>query len=352
MELCHLSSKSLVTYFLSVPKFHHRYGTAAVIQTHQLLIIGGYHQDSVGHLIPLQFCEILDVRKGDIQDALPMNVPHAEAAIVQNGDSSLVIISGVSLGNKPTPICEYYDRFYHSWRQIGTIRVPRIQPMATFISNEEILICGGKDANGAAITSVEIFNIKTGQSKMVAPLPRAVTNTVCFVSTVFQFPKPVIIASAYHSDKEQCSVYVYHEKNNRWERCDIALPNLNLLQWLRIYDDRVIIWGDDTFSDSEARVQQNIFVENYTGVRPVAMQTMKRRAFSLGQWNNDTLLVAGGSNEQGRCDSTTVWVDMLSGKYSFGPCLVSARREPMMRALPVFNDSGYLIEKCLGMTKE
>ncbi len=327
-------------------EFHHLRGNVAIINAHQVLVIGGYHHDSLGRAVPIQHCEVIDVKQHTVQSALPLNVPHAEAALVQNGDSNLVVIGGVSSGNKPTDICEYYDRFYRSWRQIGKIRVPRIKPLATFISNEEILICGGNNSEGAAIASCEVLNIKTGQSTMVAPLPSPVLNAICFVSTVFQFPKPVIIASECGNPNGKCLIYAYNEKKKSWESPDAVLPRLDALRYLRLYDQRTVVWGNHKPTDSLSSAP-NVFIENFTGYRPVSGIALERTAFGVGQWNNDTLLVVGGVNNHGQCDSATVWIDMLSQKHTQGPVLASPRKEPLVLALPVFSESGTLAEKCL-----
>lgn len=328
-------------------QFHHIDCNTAIIQTHQVLVVGGYQQDISGILIPLKSCEVIDLKSGNVQEALQMSIPHAEAALVQNGDSNLVIIGGISTGNKATAICEYYDRFYRSWRQVGKLITPRVKPLATFISNEEILVCGGKDANGRPLTSCEILNIKSGKSKMVAPLPSIVQNALCFISTLFQFPKPVVIASEC-GNSGTCRVYVYDEKQDRWSVKNSIIPSLNKLQWIRLYDQRTVLWGNSPQSLT-VDTMSNVFIENFTGYRIIAEKPILRSDYSVIQWNNDTLLVAGGYNQQGIYDSTSVWIDMLSGKHSVGPSIHFSRRGATLVSLPFFDDSGCLLEKCAVM---
>ncbi len=329
-------------------RYAHYEGNIAVLNSHQILVIGGYDGGGNNERNVTAVCEIVDIQKKHIHTALPMSVAHAEAALVQNGDSNLVIISGVSNGGVLTGICEYFDHYYRSWRQIGTLIVPRRSPLATFISNEEILVVGGFDSRGKAVTATEIVNIKTGKSKLVAPFPVPMVSGICFVSMDFDFPKVVVICTSAHDAIHEESIYGYHEKNNRWEHKGKYFHAIARPRFIRHFDQRAIIWDDSS------SLQDSIFprdgyatldIEAFHGFRQLAMMQTASFAYNAAQWNNDTLLIVGGCDKTGKIIQNTEWADLLTGKCYAAPPLLNGRKNPFVMSLPIFNELGYLAEK-------
>lgn len=321
----------------------HVQGKAVAISSHQVLIAGGYEIDAQGGAtIPLSSCEVVDTRSRRITEALAMNVPHAEAALVQNGDSNFVILSGVSAMNTLTKVCEYYDRFYKSWRVLGSLQIPRRNPMATFISNDEILVVGGTTQEGKPISGTEIFNIKTGRSRIVSHFPYSIAAAACAVSVDCSYGDAIVVAGRSADGKAHNAIHRYNEKKKQWELKGEYLDSVFAPHLLRLYDDRLVLSGGvkNALSADIHPVSSGIGIETYTGFRKAAVMKSPREGHCAVQWNNDSLLVLGGRDANGAIVRETEWVDLLTGKCLPGPTLQEPRYGCLTIGLPGFDNFG------------
>lgn len=322
----------------------HLESNIAAIQPYRVLVIGGYEWDrATNQKIPLSFCEEIDTRNRRIAEALPMNVPHAEAALVQNGDSSLVILSGVSTNRALTKVCEYYDRFYKSWRVLGSLLIARRRPMATFISNDEILVVGGMTQAEVPIAETEIFNVKTGRSRIVTRFPYPVAGGACAVSVGFSYGNAVVIAGRSTDGKPQNTLHRYNEKKRQWEPNGNYIDSVFSPHLLRLYDDRLVLSGGVNTMIAPHSVSDRIGIETYNGFRKAATMKIARQAHGVVQWNNDSLLVLGGRDAHGTVLQQTEWVDLLTGQCSLSssPLLNEARSGCSVIGLQGFDTFGY-----------
>lgn len=321
----------------------------AAISPHRVLVIGGYERDTkTNEKIPLNSCEEIDVRNRRIAEALPMNVPHAEAVLVQNGDSSLVVISGVSKNNVLTKAVEFYDRFYKSWRVLGSLVIPRRRAMATFISNDEILVVGGTTQEGNPIAETEIFNVKTGRSRVVARFPYPIAAGACAVSVGFSYGDAVVVAGKSTNNNALNTMHRYDEKKREWEPKGIYIDSVFMPHLLRLYDDRLILSGGvrDGAFPNHPLLSGQIGIETYIGFRSAATMKTARQGHSAVQWNNDSLLIVGGSDVSGRALQSVEWVDLLTGQCSPASALKDARIGCVAMGLPGFDGFGYQEESC------
>lgn len=322
----------------------HLESSIAAIQPYRILVIGGYEWDrATNQKIPLSSCEEIDTRSRHIAEALPMNVPHAEAALVQNGDSSLVILSGVSTNRALTKVCEFYDRFYKSWRVLGSLLIARRRPMATFISNDEILVVGGMTQAGVPIAETEIFNVKTGRSRIVTHFPYPIAAGACAVSVGFSYGNAVVIAGKSTDGTPQNALHRYNEKKRQWEPNGNYIDSVFSPHLLRLYDDRLVLSGGVNAIIAPYSVSDRIGIETYNGFRKAATMKIARQAHGVVQWNNDSLLVLGGRDADGTVLQQTEWVDLLTGQCSVSssPLLNEARSGCLVIGLQGFDAFGY-----------
>lgn len=150
----------------------------AVIGKGRVLVVGGFaglqgiQSERLRGAMTAE-CEIIDVESHSIISAPSMNVPHAQSVVLQTADSNVIVISGLNTDSTTTPICEMFDRKKNVWRVLGSLLIGRHYHMASFINKEEIMVVGGR-ANynyAGTIAEAEIFNIRTGKSRMVADFP-------------------------------------------------------------------------------------------------------------------------------------------------------------------------------------
>jgi hypothetical protein len=311
------------------------------ISSHQVLVIGGYsRQSQETPLLPTTSVEIIDTYARTIHEESSMAEPHAEAALVQNGDSNLVIISGIGANNALTKTCEFYDRGYKLWHTIGSLIIARRNPMATFINNNEILVVGGTNEHGKPVIETEVFNINSG-SKIVTHFPYSILEGRCSVSTGYFFGKAIVFAGKSNDNTIHREVYGYDRKNQKWEYQGVYIDSIFSPHLLRLFDDRLFISGGiQPTSRPDSRISNSTAIESYSGFKKTPSMILPRVNHSIVQWNNDSLLVIGGTSTDNTTLNQTEWFNMLEDKWISGPALKEARTNMQAISLPIFNSSG------------
>jgi len=175
--------------------------STAIIGSGKVLVIGGFGEQRgiQGHSLRgrvTSSCEIIDVHSHQIVPAPSMHVPHAQSVVLQTKDSNVVIISGLDTDSTATPVCEMYDRRKNEWRILGELLLSRHTHSASFLNTEEIIVVGGRARYNyaAVIAEAEVFNIRTGKSRLVEDFPGKSTEGVALESRIFSPQNPLFLS--------------------------------------------------------------------------------------------------------------------------------------------------------------
>jgi hypothetical protein len=322
--------------YLKIPRFS---CNLAAISHNYILVIGGYSDTLRNNQYQAtNRCEVINISTTEVVDANSTFEPHAEAALVQRGDSNLVILSGIGSKNKLTSVCEYFDRESKTWHIIGSLRIARKKHSATFIDNEQILVVGGVDSRNKPIQATEILNIKTKQSRIVTEFPSQSTPILCAVSILTSYGKAIAISknTSLHTN----SIYWYDEKKSAWCYFNEYPFLFQSPSLLRLFDNRLLILGNNGNSLSQYTDSSIICIESLSGFRKIASLSHCSNGQALVQWNVDSILVLGGQNKGQAISNKSEWLNIALEKSSRGPNLLEPLSNASSISTPVFDDYG------------
>lgn len=284
--------------------------------------------------------EIIDLSTHRVQYAHPMNIPHAEAVTLQTPDSNVIVISGLTNDSIATPICEIYEQNTHRWRILGTLLLGRYSHTAAFINKDEVLVVGGH-ANfnyAAAVAEAEIFNIRTGKSRIVEDFPYKNTDGLSFTSQVLSPGNPVFIGGRSQGGNSYRLpwMYTYRADSAKWSLTDKCPVGARTAINIRLFDGRALIIGG-FIREIPAAISPYICLETENGFVVTGEMLKPLTHNAVGQWNSEIILIAGGFD--GRTASNrSEWFDMRSKESIEGPMLNQARGFFVSLSLPVFNE--------------
>ncbi len=333
---------------------------AAAIGYGKVLVIGGFSEQrgNQNHRVRgsvTSSCEMIDIKSRRITSASSMHSPHAFACVLQTKDSSIVIISGLNTDSITTPVCEMYDRKKNEWRVLGSLLIGRHQHSAAFLNDEEIIVVGGiaKYNYGASIAEAEVLNIRTGQSRFVDDFPDKCCFGVSISSRIFFSQSPLFFGGrgesgiSYHLS----NMYCFDKVSSHWVRLGTFPEAMCALSFQRLFDGRLIVSGgrkkDNTVSANNIVQSSNIYLENPGGFSFIGLMLRPRSWSSLEQWNNDILLIIGGSDNGRVSLSRCEWFDLQTHQSIEGPAMNEARNSHTSVSFPTFDNQGRQEGACI-----
>ena len=329
----------------------------ATIGKDKVLVIGGFtewkgvnkerHRGDV-----TANCEVIDVESRLIFQTQSLNVPHAETVALGTVDSNVIVISGLNTDSTTTPICEMFDRKKNGWRVLGSLLIGRHQHMASFINEEEIMVVGGR-ANynyAGTIAEAEIFNIRTGKSRMVADFPCKGAEGVGSKSDIFS-QRSIFVngRSGGEGSYRTPNVYLYDTLLHRW----VSVANLPdgafLSAHKRLFDGRLVIAGG---LKHESKIQpitvnSNVRLEDSIGFFVCGVMIQPRYAFHLEQWSKEVIISMGGFSGPGKTLNNTEWFDLRTKQSFEGPPINDARSDFNSVSFPIFDSQGNQQKACI-----
>lgn len=315
----------------------HYFG-AIVFSPKQALVMGGY-TNSMGALTGdiTNSCELIDLSRRTIVDAAPMNVARAESVFLLTADSNIVAISGFSLDNHTTPVCEMYDHIMQRWKVLGSLNIGRRQHLACFISRDEILVVGGRDNSVGTIASSEIFNIRTGKSRFVQDYPYPINLGVAGISSR---NKPLFFGgrSGGANSFRTVNIHEYDITNNRWTVATSIIEGVHGPQLIKLCSGQLLLSGGAKQED--VLINSGIAsIEGYPQFTQLA--NMQPRIWhSMAQWNADSAVVLGGIANNRNTLQSAEWLNAKSGHSSLAPTLLERHRYFSALSMPQFDIFG------------
>ncbi|MGB6645221.1 MAG: kelch repeat-containing protein [Candidatus Cybelea sp.] len=126
-----------------------------------------------------------------------------------------------------------------SWSVTGSLRTPRVAPMAVTLSNGKVLIAGGLDNNNHAIASAELYDPMSARWSKTAGMS---TARVQATMTLLQ-NKRVLVAGGETATGLTASAEIYNHSAHRWSPTgSMMTPRANHTATL-LSDGRVLVAG-------------------------------------------------------------------------------------------------------------
>ncbi|MDW8272085.1 MAG: hypothetical protein RML15_06720 [Bacteroidota bacterium] len=263
-----------------------------------------------------------------------MNIGRAEFCALLTPDTNVVVISGISgrvntTGGSGihTPTVEFYNRRTNHWQIIGNLLIARRQHTACWVSDEEILIVGGRTQDLTTIPTAEIFNIRTGQSRFTTDFPYPMTD---LVSTTSSQGKMCVFggrtggANSYRTD----TVFSFNLRTNRWEYFARLGTALKAPTVVKLSNNGFCAIGGE-ISESPTKTSREVSIESSGTISSWSLLQEGRKWHGAAQWSDDTILVGGGYSDANRALSTCEWIDLRKLQSFSAPPLNIARGYPV-----------------------
>lgn len=315
-------------------EFSRRLFGALPISSHQILVMGGY-----GELGITQTCEIIDIESSIITRTLPMNVARAESVFLLTRDSNIVAVSGLnSTNNDVTPVCEIFNRRTLQWSVIGRLLVGRRQHVACFLNNEEILVVGGRDETIATLRSAEIFNIRTGQSRMIADFPTPLNLGQAGLSSQ---NRPWVFAgrTGGANSSRTPTIYEYDIQLDRWIPVGNIMQGLQAASSLKLWNNRLILTGGSR-AEEPLDYSANVYVEDNAQLRLLTQMFVRRSWHTTAQWNKDSVMILGGFDNNNITLTSSEWINVQTSRAGYAPPMLAAHSQFVALGMPIFNAQG------------
>lgn len=294
---------------------------ALPISGSKVLVMGGYINSS-GPLsgTVTASCEIIDISTKQIYSTSAMISPRTEFVSLMTKDSNIVVVSGYG-----TPTVEIFERAIGKWRNLGNLLIPRRQHSAIFINDTEILVIGGRNINNLnAMSTAEIFNIHTGVSRPVSDYPLVVATLAIGKTSLGD-----IIACAGRdggtNSARKPDIYKFDLANEQWQYIG-QLPQANAApQILKLWDSRLMMSGG-SIQESPMMLLPTVVMENKNQFSIFSKMHSERLWHGMAQWNQDSIIILGGYNNDNVNVKGTDWINLQNGSSGIGPNLIIPRR--------------------------
>jgi hypothetical protein len=297
---------------LAEGRHHHR---AKYLNDGKILVIGGYVR-SRGILdgTPTQTTELIDVNTGAVTSGPSMTFPRAEFPMVELPNGDIVVLGGYSLSSSQSSV-ERYSVANNAWTVIGSMQDSRRQHAAVLLNDHEILVFGGFQNSSA-----EIFSLRTGQSRPVAPLPGQ-ANSAVVISPGNRQPSFWGFRQGGPNSGRSTTSIRYDVPTDRW-LADLVFDESPVAP-------RVVRMGNGSVTVISGAVSESPFVTTTRSWVVTPAGAIQRGATLLqgrqwhvaGLWGDDRILVASGLGDNARVLSTCEWLNASSGTTDQAPTL-------------------------------
>ena len=302
---------------LKIPRQHSR---AFPISDTEILVIGGWNNSGINNYA-MSSCEIIDLANDTIISGPFMKTQRYLFNALMLKDSNIIVISGCnnSSNGANTRLCDIFDRKTRSWQTMGPIRTGRQQFCAEFINDHEIIIVGGRTGGSAGTNETEIYDINTGLGRASSVFP--VPTCDCLSSTT-STDKNIFFGGreAGENSTRTNIVYTYDESANFWSiysnlNADVQYPSM-----LKLWDNKVIITGG-SLKENPVTNSDDINIESNDRFILSGNMFTKRHWHQLAQYNNDSVLIVGGFENDETNITRCEWYNLNTRSTSFGPSL-------------------------------
>lgn len=303
----------------------------AVLSPSRVLVIGGMGTSTTA----FNTCSIVDVDQWTISPAAALSVGRSQFASTVMPDGHVYVFGGYQhYPNGGVALVERYDPTTDRWESAGELTQGRAQLCVTPISEEEILVVGGRIGVGEVVATCEIYNVATRTTRRVADYPY-----VTSFANVFRTREGRILScggreggpgSARYPD-----VYEYLVAANAWVRAGTMEDNIyrpSLLtttvgnEWLIGGSWEENNTGPDAYARTVMRRRGGDFIA-------VASLLQERCGPGVAQIGPRQAVIVGGLNNQKESLTTCEFLDLETGSVTKAPSTNAGHA--FFRAIPV-----------------
>ncbi|NQW30103.1 MAG: T9SS type A sorting domain-containing protein [Ignavibacteria bacterium] len=295
-------------------KYGRHHHLARPIGNGKILVMGGY-LNSRGILdgTPTSTCEIIDAFTGQISMGPDMAGTRAEFVCLTEPDGNLIIMGGVGSGSQGV---ERFDLKTQTWSTLGRMKVGRRQHSAAFVSPNEILVVAGYD-----LKSCEVFDVATGQSKLVVDYIDY-ANSVRALEFTTRHPGFYGGRSGGEGTPRSNYSFQYSVTGNKWSTDTDLFVGVAAPEVISLNDGTCIIVGGavnetPSFVTSKAIV---LAQPNGVGVSKGALK-IGRQWHDIAEYNSGQIICAGGISDGVKYETSCEWIDIASGSTTVAPTL-------------------------------
>ncbi|MBL7974595.1 MAG: hypothetical protein JNJ85_06765, partial [Candidatus Kapabacteria bacterium] len=323
-----------------------QYFNAIYIGNGEVLVIGGYaFPNGLQSGAPTRRCEIINAYTKVISSTDSMRAARAEFIALLTPDSNVIAISGLTNSSGAlTNSVEVFNRVTKRWSVIGTLNHPRRQLGATFISNTEILIVGGRRADLSSMDSAEIFNIATGISTDIRNYPLKLNSVIMSQLSngqIIGFSGRTGGVNSYRTD----TMFSYNRNTNQWVYTGKMYVGQTGAHSFSLWNNRVLSTGGSIQESPSQSTGLGMIENNGTWNSLPALQQGRYWHWS-SQWNTDSVLVSGGFNNITPL-RTVDWINVRTGTSSPGPLHIEPHAWHILVSVPILFDSNFTPRKAL-----
>lgn len=307
-----------------------RYGFCVqTLSHHQIMVCGGLTtprniaaNDRVDKVV--SDCEVIDIETGKVEVIASMHYQHAYFSSLLTPDSNVVVISGITGtgGWKLTSICEMYDRKSKKWIVLGSLKQARWRSSAAWINDTEFIIVGGMDENEASRQTAELFNIKTGSSKLIANFPIPSNNGIA-ITTVGGEALFFAGRAGGSGSNQSKNVMRYNRLTDDWEVVGTIPKETTDPALVKLDNGKHIFMGG--YHENPRGTVNVIGYEVNNSFVEIGKLIEPRHLLSAAQITDSNVVVISGLNPPQKPFISTEIVNVYTGKTVFGPNLKNGR---------------------------
>lgn len=146
--------------------------TASLLNDGSVIIAGGSTDPLLaqGRGTALDTVELF--RQGHITQLPPMSTGRTRHTASVMADGTLLVAGGMDAQGHALSSVERYDPVNQTWHTVASMQQPRFDHTATVLEDGRVMVIGGVDEQGQPLDSVEIFDPATGQWSAGPTLPQ------------------------------------------------------------------------------------------------------------------------------------------------------------------------------------
>jgi hypothetical protein len=302
----------------------HVYGQVVRMGPSKALYIGGYVNDlwTRGSRAVKKFEIVGNTPR--VSRAADMPIGLAEMPVINIGDTLAVVVGGFDESGLASNMVLGYSMRTGRWRMIGTLLNGRRQHAAVDLGNDEILVVGGRSSDLSTMSSAEIFNIRTGNSRAVRSFPSPINGSVY---GQMSDGRPVVCGGRTggpNSDRIP-GIYVYNKSVDTWAPVGTLESGREAPFAVRLQSGRFAVLGGSV-SESPVIFVGDVFIETQGSFAKAGFLPYGMTYAGVSEREPDQILVVGGWLSDLSSTARCSYVDAMSGQVSEGPSLNVPRR--------------------------
>ena len=290
-----------------------QYQTAALLKDGRVLIAGGVGEQGIGVLFS---AEVYDPTKFKFEHTGRMTVARSVATATTLNDGKVLIVGGEYI--TPTGFTQLlastdiYDPTTGTFSAGPVMSVARILHTATLLDNGKVLIAGGEDERGFAVSRAELFEPATGIFGLTGALAYP-----CYRQTATRLADGNALlaggidSTGYATDRAE----LYDPKTGKWtEVGKMSTQRKFHTATLLPNGDVLIAGGEDNWGHSlDSAELYNPATQKFTATGKMLLPREKATATLL---TNGKVLIAGGFSDTSGVVAECELYDPVSGTFS------------------------------------